>query len=1778
MGAPASGGGAQRKRKKREERKAQAERDKQKRMAKTGRGDAGAASPANQRKKQQRREPASLLSEELAAELMQDGTGMSAAEFIIDPKAPKPKPKPQPSEVEVKMSNSQAKKLERLAKRKELEAKRVVHLESLAKNALDERDLGLLHSSGRLGQSNSKKQSLKLELQRQRAGLAPDESVRLTQEVGTGGGGSAPPIEEFEAPQAFGNRYSNPENAKLSARPAGTVELITDSTMMPDGRSVAMLPNVTALPSTQAKPFGDILPPAPKPVVRTQAKPFGDVLPPAPAPAPAAAAVVPASESAALPPRPMLVRQLSGVDGVRSLPRSPKAPAAAVAVGTTAVAAVAPKVVDDPSGNAAKRARRHPGNTPDTAPVKAAKAAGTWVPGLLPHQQPAAAAAAAADSQAALPPRPMLVRQVSGVDGVRTLHSPKSAAAATSAAAESQPQPQARPTSSSLIPTLTGDKEADEEALAEADTHVKVENERAAIRAAEAAASAAAAAEQGGKEEPVQKATEDQQATWIEVKRRRKVQKARMELPVCAEEQRVMEAIAEHDVVIVVGETGSGKTTQIPQFLFEAGYGQRRRDLPAGAGPGQAGHMMVGCTQPRRVAAYSMAKRVAYELNVPFGDVVGYQVRHESNVTRRTSVKFMTDGVLLRELEHDLLLPRYSAILLDEAHERTLNTDLLLGLLPRVVKLRADPKLSRGLPPLKLVIMSATVAAEEMVSNTSLFPAGPPPILRINARQHPVTVHFSKKTELGDYVTMATEHVSKIHKKLPHGGILVFLTGAHEVELTCKKLRQMYPRKRKEKKKAGQKGDKRPGDWECNVCGVNNFADRIVCFKCGDAKPAEIEDLDETDPKKTAELTSFSYGSEGGGDSGDEEQPSDNDEEDADSDASDQSDSDSDTADDSDAEEDEKRATGDAAEDGVISSTVSSPKRQRKRARSSSDLNAVAMQCQGHPRRGATSGRVSVVEMDTDTSSTPSSASSKTSASASSTEVSTNHPGAFWGMSLEEVKEQDASDIFDIMSSSSEEDDIDSDEENDDGRGNDGSDAEGGDEGDEDMRTARQRRREKRKKQLAERAAKAQEKLEQDAEKEEDGAEDEDEEDERAKAPLHVLPLYSMLPSEQQQRVFKPPPPGCRLVVVATNVAETSITIPGIRYVVDAGRAKQKVFADGSDSVYGYKVHWISKAGAKQRAGRAGRTGPGHCYKLYSSAVFDHHFPDWSTPEMSVMPLDAICLRLKCLGLSDVATFPFPTPPPPESLSRAVSVLRVLGLLDDQGLPTATGREVSAVPASPRLGLMLVLARRWGCAMHGAAVVAALSVGDPCMYGKQQIAPTAKEEDDKTTDGAAKPDGDGSEAGAEDEDEDEDEQAPQQPMLPAQVAFGDAHSDVLRVVNAVGAFEYERAVAIKEARADMMMQAAATASEEDGQGDGQEAQAADGAKSATAAKALVAAQVVAEEAAAGAVGKAFCDRYNINHKLLKEIMSLKAQLVRDTVPGGGRPKQQRNKKGEPEDITQQLLPPPDAQEKLKLRKLIVAGFIDRVARLKPIGDMPHHPTRGAAYIPCRQADGTEVEGDTGVAAGGARLVWLHRGSALHSTRTDDPPEWIVYQEAMEGRSRGGDGRAEKRYLKQITALTPEWLAELACADGGVVTTPLCRLSAPLPEPAPYYSAEVDAVLCYVRPSFGFGGTAWPLPLHPCALSATTGAREAGSASEYAVFGRALLEGGVLEGLAPLQQFWVGSPALMVRPNAETDGKVRELVSALRRANVVRRSTLLGKLEEDPKFLLPALQR
>lgn len=156
------------------------------------------------------------------------------------------------------------------------------------------------------------------------------------------------------------------------------------------------------------------------------------------------------------------------------------------------------------------------------------------------------------------------------------------------------------------------------------------------------------------------------------------VQSARLGLPVVAEEQRIMEAIHNNSCVVICGETGSGKTTQVPQFLYEAGYGSPNSNTPG----------LIGVTQPRRVAAVSMAKRVGDELGTEGSNKVAYQIRFEGTVNPKTAIKFMTDGVLLRELAEDFLLRKYSVIIIDEAHERSINTDILIGVMSRVLKLR----------------------------------------------------------------------------------------------------------------------------------------------------------------------------------------------------------------------------------------------------------------------------------------------------------------------------------------------------------------------------------------------------------------------------------------------------------------------------------------------------------------------------------------------------------------------------------------------------------------------------------------------------------------------------------------------------------------------------------------------------------------------------------------------------------------------------------------------------------------------------------------------------------------------------------------------------------------------------------------------------------------------------------------------------------------------------------------------------------------------------------
>lgn len=547
----------------------------------------------------------------------------------------------------------------------------------------------------------------------------------------------------------------------------------------------------------------------------------------------------------------------------------------------------------------------------------------------------------------------------------------------------------------------------------------------------------------------------------VAVERRPEIQEARMQLPVVAEEQKIMEAIHNNDVVVVWGATGSGKTTQVPQFLFEAGYG-----APDGPTPG-----MIGVTQPRRVAAVSMSKRVGDELG-DHGSKVAHQIRFDTTMNARTAVKFMTDGVLLREITQDFILSKYSAIVIDEAHERSVNTDILIGMLSRIVDLRAemtkeDPKVK----PLKLVIMSATLRISDFTENKRLFRSESPPLLKAEGRQYTVTNHFARQTQR-DYVEEMYRKVVRGHRKLPPGAMLVFLTGQGEITHLAKRLKQAFS--------STQGQDVKTGKVRINPAEA----------------PVETEDL-EFGPNK----------------------------DDEDNDGSD-------------------------SEDSVI------------------------------------------MGLDDD----------------------------------EEEKE------FDI-----------------------------GEEKPEDTVMN-----------------------------------------------VHVLPLYSQLPTNQQMRVFEPPPEGSRLIVLATNVAETSLTIPGVRYVFDCGRAKEKKY-DLVTGVQSFEVGWISKASANQRAGRAGRTGPGHCYRLYSSAVFERDFEEYAAPEISRTPLEGVVLQLKSMG-APVINFPFPTPPDRESLQRAENLLSYLGALSPEGKVTKLGHELSLYPLNPRFARMLAMGVAQNLTAETIALVAALSV------------------------------------------------------------------------------------------------------------------------------------------------------------------------------------------------------------------------------------------------------------------------------------------------------------------------------------------------------------------------------------------------------------------------------------------------------------------------------------
>ncbi|OWZ06755.1 ATP-dependent RNA helicase [Phytophthora megakarya] len=671
--------------------------------------------------------------------------------------------------------------------------------------------------------------------------------------------------------------------------------------------------------------------------------------------------------------------------------------------------------------------------------------------------------------------------------------------------------------------------------------------------------------------------------TLVTLSRKPDIQMARMQLPVCSSEQEIMEAITENDVIILCGETGSGKTTQVPQFLYEAGYGHP--DHPTNSG-------RIGVTQPRRVAAVSTAKRVAEELNVPFGAPkghVGYQIRYDAeHVSEHTRIKFMTDGILLKEIQQDFLLRQYSILLLDEAHERNVNTDILIGLLSRIAPLRAQMSreeeeayqllseeeketAEKPIKPLKLVIMSATLRVEDFTQNQRLFPT-PPPVLRVDARQYPVTVHFNKRTELDNYVDEAYKKVIKIHKKLPEGGVLVFLTGQREILQLCRKLSRAYSVAARDKKAAALK----------------------------------------TRDKKAAALKS--------------------------------------------------------------SRVFRAQRRQ--------------------PNLDQRSGNKDDILREHD--------------------------------DIEEEADLEDTQVY------------------------------GNEVDDED-------------------AAYNLEEAEEASDKE-----DEDEElDEDLAVPyLHVLPLYSLLPNDEQMKVFDTPPENHRLVVVATNVAETSLTIPGIKYVVDAGRTKERVF-DLANGISSFEVQWISKASADQRAGRAGRTGPGHCYRLYSSAVYDTEFQKFSSPEILCQPIDDLVLQMKAMGIHNVSQFPFPTPPDRQAVKNALATLVNLGAVspgNDESI-TGLGRSLVKFPVAARFAKMLLLAQKLNLVEYTIAIVAGLSGHSPFIHALD------RREKEK---GVDEEDGDGKKS----EMEEMEKEWREAEEMRKHAQWIDQESDVLSLLRAAGAYAY----------------------------------------------------------------------------------------------------------------------------------------------------------------------------------------------------------------------------------------------------------------------------------------------------------------------------------------------------------------------------------------------------
>ena len=254
-------------------------------------------------------------------------------------------------------------------------------------------------------------------------------------------------------------------------------------------------------------------------------------------------------------------------------------------------------------------------------------------------------------------------------------------------------------------------------------------------------------------------------------------------LPVSGKRDEIMEAMRQHQVIIVCGETGSGKTTQLPKIALAMGRGKLNYPLTLPDGRPAPRAKMIGHTQPRRIAASSVAKRIAEELKTPLGDVVGFKVRFQDRLSKDASVKLMTDGILLAETQTDPLLSAYDTIIIDEAHERSLNIDFLLGYLRQLLPRRPD---------LKIVVTSATIDADRFARHFA-SKAGPAPVIMVSGRMFPVEQRYRPFEESREYDlnSAIADGVDELWRDAHNAGdILVFLPGEREIREAADHLRR----------------------------------------------------------------------------------------------------------------------------------------------------------------------------------------------------------------------------------------------------------------------------------------------------------------------------------------------------------------------------------------------------------------------------------------------------------------------------------------------------------------------------------------------------------------------------------------------------------------------------------------------------------------------------------------------------------------------------------------------------------------------------------------------------------------------------------------------------------------------------------------------------------------------------------------------------------------------------------------------------------------------------